>query len=288
MIRIVSWNMAGRVHRKPDGSPAPWHILAEMDADIALLQEARRPPQDIPGDRFEINPSPWAITGFAPNYGMKTAVVRLSDRVKVDWIPAVAIGQNGFEVSRPGTLAAAVFTPVDGSGESAGEPLVAASMYSNWQYAHPVTGQELKDWSWGDVSALRIIADLSRLIGHPVNHRIIAAGDLNIMYGYGEGGDEYAAARYATVFDRMAAMGIPFVGPQYPNGRQADPWPAELPPDSKNVPTFCWGKDRTTAYRQLDFVFASAGMKDAVSVRALNSPDEWGPSDHCRIVIDVR
>ena len=35
--------------------------------------------------------------------------------------------------------------------------------------------------------------------------------------------------RYATVFDRMAAIGLPLVGPQYPNGRQADPWPDELP-----------------------------------------------------------
>ena len=57
MIRIVSWNMAGRRHRK-DGSPAPWHILAAMDADIALLQEARPPPDDIPADRFDIDPSP--------------------------------------------------------------------------------------------------------------------------------------------------------------------------------------------------------------------------------------
>ena len=29
------------------------------------------------------------------------------------------------------------------------------------------------------------------------------------------------------------------------------------------------------------------GMVDAVRVRALNAPDEWGPSDHCRMVIDV-
>ena len=286
MIRIVSWNMAGRRHRR-NGNPSPWHILAEMDADIALLQEARPPPDDIPADRFDIDPSPWATAGFYTNW--KAAVVRLSDRVKVDWIPAAEIGQNElFEVSRPGTLAAARFTPVDGRGQPAGEPLIAASMYSNWEYPHRITGKELKDWAWGDVSAHRIISDLSRLIGHPVNHRIIAAGDLNILYGHGEGGDEYAAARYASVFDRMEAMGLPFVGPQYPNGQQAAPWPAELPPDSKNVPTFYWGNDLTTAYRQLDFVFASAGMKDAVSARALNGPDEWGPSDHCRVVIDVR
>ena len=34
---------------------------------------------------------------------------------------------------------------------------------------------------------------------------MLAAGDLNILYGYGENGSAYWAARYATVFDRMRA-----------------------------------------------------------------------------------
>ena len=39
------------------------------------------------------------------------------------------------------------------------------------------------------------------------------------------------------------------------------------------------------AERQLDYVFASRGFADALSVRALNDPEEWGQSDHCRIEI---
>lgn len=76
-------------------------------------------------------------------------------------------------------------------------------------------------------------------------HRIVravslyaAAGDLNIRYGHGEDGSSYWAARYRSVFDRMAALGLPFVGPQFPNGRQSEPWPTELPNHSRNVPTF--------------------------------------------------
>ena len=38
---------------------------------------------------------------------------------------------------------------------------------------------------------------------------------------------------------------------------------------------------------QLDFVFASESMRDSVRVSALNHPDDWGPSDHCRIEITV-
>ena len=38
---------------------------------------------------------------------------------------------------------------------------------------------------------------------------------------------------------------------------------------------------------QLDHVFASRGFSEAITVRALNTPAEWGASDHCRLVIEV-
>ncbi len=89
-------------------------------------------------------------------------------------------------------------------------------------------------------------------------HRIVAAGDLNILHGYGEHGSAHWASRYATVFDRMEALGLAFVGPQHPHGRQAEPWPDELPRESLNVPTFHSTKQTpASATRQLDFVFAS-------------------------------
>ncbi len=45
--------------------------------------------------------------------------------------------------------------------------------------------------------------------------------------------------------------------------QSAKPWPDELPPDSKNVPTFRTRINQPeTATRQLDFVFASEALKD--------------------------
>ena len=65
-------------------------------------------------------------------------------------------------------------------------------------------------------------------------------------------------------------------------------WPAELPGDSVNVPTYHTNRQSPgTATRQLDFVFASESIADHVSARALNGIDEWGPSDHCQIEIAV-
>ncbi len=46
-------------------------------------------------------------------------------------------------------------------------------------------------------------------------------------------------------------------------------------------------EDPSTGRRQLGFVFASESIADSLTVRALNGRDEWGPSDHCRIAIDL-
>lgn len=86
----------------------------------------------------------------------------------------------------------------------------------------------------------------------------------------------------------MEAIGLRCVGPESPHGAQADPWPAELPSDSKNVPTYRTQRnDPASAKRQLDFVFASEAIADRVVACALNAPDEWGPSDHCRVRIEL-
>ena len=274
-MRIVSWNIA---HRRD-----PWSWLLDMDADVALLQEAGEPPPEVAG-RIETDGAPW-LTAGADVYRARrwrTAVVKLSERVEVEWIEAKALavaGPGELAVSRLGTLAAATVT-APGS-----EPLVVVSMYAPWESPHAATSS---GWIISDASAHRVVSDLSALIGSERNHRILAAGDLNILHGHGDYGSAYWAARYETVFTRMAALGLPFVGPQAPHGRQAAPWPDELPPDSRNVPTFHSSyQTPATATRQLDYVFASESMAGAVRVRALNEVEQWGPSDHCRLVIDM-
>ena len=158
-------------------------------------------------------------------------------------------------------------------------------MYALWGKPHTVTGG---GWIYADGAAHRLISDLSAFIGQQKGHRILAAGDLNVLYGYGEHGSAYWASRYATVFSRMAALGLPFAGPQAPAGRQSEPWPDELPRTSDNVPTYHTSHQTpATATRQLDFVFASNSLAERVRTKALNQPHQWGPSDHCRVEIEV-
>ena len=258
-----------------------WRHLAESGADVALLQEAAAPPEDLAG-RFETDDAPWRTVAAGKTSPWRTAVVKLSDRVAVEWINAKPINEScsgDLGVSRPGTLAAAKVTG------ASGETLTLVSLYAYWESPHSSTKSS---WIYADGSVHRLISDLSVFIGQQSEHRIIAAGDLNILRGYGEDGSAYWANRYATVFDRMKALGLPCVGPQFPHGRQAKPWPAELPKDSDNVPTFHSIKQTpATAARQLDYVFASTPLAARIKVTALNDPEQWGPSDHCKLLVDL-
>jgi endonuclease/exonuclease/phosphatase family metal-dependent hydrolase len=180
-----------------------------------------------------------------------------------------------------GTLAVA-----DVEVRATGEIITVVSMYGAWE--SPVN-QTKGNWIYADASVHRVISDLSALIGRQHGHKIVAAGDLNILYGYGEGRSPYWKARYETIFTRFEAIGLCFLGPQAPEGgEQAGPWPDELPTDSRNVPTYRTQRNRPeTATRQLDFVFASESIADRIHVRALNQVEEWGRSDHCRILIEI-
>lgn len=274
MLKILCWNIRHRNEL--------WQDVAAADADIALLQEAGAPPLALV-PRLDVDAEPWRTDGNR-NRRWRTAVVALRAGLKIDRLPARPLGDAGpaeLGVSRLGTLAAArVADP------STDERITVVSMYAPWENAHSSAGGS---WIFADASAHRLASDLSALVGRVRGHRMIASGDLNCLYGYGEHGSAYWAARYRTVFDQFAAIGLPLVGPQAPDGRQASPWPEELPPASLNVPTYYTSRQTpASASRQLDFVFASADLIPRLSVRARNDPGEWGGSDHCRIEIIVR
>jgi hypothetical protein len=210
VLRLVSWNTAGR----------DWWSTCDQDIDILLLQEARRPPS---APSFPLLPSidvEWRTAG-STRRRWSTAIAAPSGRVALRPHPITDLSDastEGLRVSRGGTLCVA---DVVRDGQVV---VTVASMYAAWETAR--RGRTI----YADASAHRLLSDLSALISTRRSHRIVAAGDLNILRGYGEYGDSYWKARYATVFDRAEAMGLKCVGPQAPNGRQAQPWPDELPP----------------------------------------------------------
>ena len=273
-MKIISWNIAHRSQL--------WWKLLDADADIALLQEACEPPSEL-AVRFDIDDAPWRTAGAGLKRHWRTVVVGLNPRIRlhrVATLPLAEAGPGDFAVSRPGTLAVAEAENLD-----TGERVTVISMYAPWDRTHASTNSR---WIFADASVHRLISDISVLIGSQNGHRIVAAGDLNILYGYGENASSYWAERYRVIFERFSAVGLEFVGPQYPFGRQADPWPEELPLASLNVPTFYTSRQSpATATRQLDFVFASVCIAGRVKTMALNKVEEWGDSDHCKIDIEL-
>jgi hypothetical protein len=269
-LRIISWNMM-------QSAPSWAFLLSSSVPDIVLLQEAIKPKDDVCWSVPALNES-WRIKGNRKEFC--AAIVGLTDRYEARLIEPKMLGEEGagkLAVSLLGTLSAAE------AKTSNHETILLVSAYSTWEYSFPD-----KKPIFADASAHRLISDLSKLINGRRKLLLIVAGDWNILYGYGENGDEYWKDRYNTVFARMETIGVPFVGPQYPGGTQADPWPSELPRASLNVPTFRTKRnDPSSATRQLDFVFASRELHNRLEVRALNRPEEWGPSDHCRIEINL-
>lgn len=268
MLRLCSWNVS---HHQP------WQHLDGID--VALLQEMPQPPADWTGRVLPGSDQPSATAGHPPR-DLRTAVARISDHVELSARPMTEIAatdEGAYLISRSGSLTLA---DVIRDGEPV---LTVASIYAAWETA-PATGV-----LYADGSAHRLVSDLSALVTSEFGHRLVIAGDLNILYGYGEDGSAYWAGRYQSVFDRLEAMGLDLLGPFVKQGvRQADPWPDELPAQSRTVPTFHANRDKpVSARRQLDYVFASRRLAGMVEVTARNAVQEWGPSEHCRVHIDV-
>ena len=269
MIKVVCWNI--------DKREMPWRELVRMardgDADLALLQEAGSPPGDLV-DRIDYGDGVFWNRQLSDRWPL---VVKLSDRVTVEpyrQVPPISdLGEDAIGVSGIGTLAAARVIPHGNEDEA----FVAVSMYARWLSPHPST-KSSSWWIYSDASAHRIISDLSTFIGHsdPETHRILAAGDLNMFYG-ATGSRLSLPERDRTVWNRMQALGLEFLGPQLPHGRRAEATPDDVPADTMNVPTYYHrGTGPEGAKNQLDYAFASRGFHKKVSVRAMNEIEEWG------------
>lgn len=250
-MKLICWNIG---HRK-----AAWRSLPDLGVDVVLLQEGYKPPKDV-ADRIEVDPAPYFKKDPNRPDGRgkalsRCAIVRVSDRVQVEYL-------SDIKSSHPGCLSAAVVTPLEGKFQ--GWPIHVVSFCPQYEAYHPSSG--LKGDDLVDPSVHRIISDISLLIGRKDSFRMIAAGDTTVMYG--DEVSDYWKARNKTVFDRMTSIGLPMIGPQGPTYY----YPGQTP---------------ATASRQLDYVFASRSLQNSTKTTALNDPEEWGPSDHCKILIEV-
>ena len=264
-MKLLCWNMAHRY--------APWRTLLNMPGvDVGLLQEACRVPEELRG-RVDVDERLWEPECGSPS-GYPSVIARLSDRVTTRFIPTRSIacaGSHEFFTSEWGTLGAAIVEPAEGA-----DPITVISMAPAYNYFTPESGARTHHETIGSVH--RLISDLSRLVGR--RSRVIAAGDWTINQGWSSQStpiwNRREALHFQTAFDRMTALGFRHLPPE---GRKNDRGEA--------ITYLPIGATPEKAFAQLDFVFATENIADRVSVRALNQPEEWGPSDHCRIEINV-
>lgn len=264
-MNILCLNMA---HRRKS-----WDALAAMpEIDVGLLQEASRVPNEYRG-LFEVDERLWESDCGSPR-GYPSVVARLSERVDARFIRTRSIpcaGGHDFYTSEWGTLGAAVVKPA-----GAGEPITLVSMAPCYNQYTRESGLPSRYETIDSVH--RLISDLSRLVGK--KSRVIAAGDWTINRGWSSQTtpvrNKREALHFQTAFDRMKALGFRHL---MPDGRTNDRREAIT-----YVPI---GSTPEQAHSQLDYVFATENIADRVTVCALNRPKEWGPSDHCRILIEV-
>ncbi len=225
-MRIVCWNMQ---HKR-----ASWYFLSERngDADLALLQEACTPPAEVTA-KLDVGPGPWINEGW----NGARAVVRISDRVAIEWVSVadiMASASPNSAIDTPSRLAVATL-----SGD---ERIGLVSVESGRKSSERVPG---------------MIREIKESCGSKLPY--IVGGDLTTWWD-----------SETTVFGDMMRIGLPLIGPHtatfYSPPHQQEPSDATL---------------------QLDYVFASRPIAHRLTVRALNAPKDWGPSDHCRIVIDL-
>lgn len=103
-----------------------------------------------------------------------------------------------------------------------------------------------------------LVSCVQRVVG--TDSPVLVAGDLT-------------TPRHTTksnVFEDMQAVDVPLI--------------------ETDGPTFFSRSHRQspdTAVQRYDYVFASRDLASSVRATALNDPQEWGPSDHCRILIEI-
>jgi len=91
VVKLVSWNIARR--------EAAWRLLADADADVALLQEAVPPPGDVPA-RLNVDAAPCDPATALRHYVRLCTAARAKAVAGLDDVTRAAIERGGEDPRR--------------------------------------------------------------------------------------------------------------------------------------------------------------------------------------------
>jgi hypothetical protein len=254
-MKIVAWNMAHRIDS--------WSRLAELEADAALLSEAR-----VPSDYPDL------VVGGERTHGMdgfdRPWAAAITARHPLEPIIDARATRYGrplsvpFASSRPGTWEAALLSPPDD------DPITLVSLYG------------LMDEK-SDASVHRSLSELSGLFEDERYSRLLVlGGDLNTWTGWGEGSAHLA--RDTNVLDRFAAHGLVDALDRMRDEGSLEECPCSLGEGCRHVRTRVDPRSPHIPY-QVDYLFVSKAMAERLtSCVALDRDTFPTPSDHFPIV----
>jgi endonuclease/exonuclease/phosphatase family metal-dependent hydrolase len=256
-MRVLVWNMQGKTEN--------WAKLAELDADVALLCEARV--ADYPSSDHIAGESTTVGLDFERRWS--TAIVSRHELSEVTDAKASRRGNPidiPFGPSRPGSWTAASV------GRESLEDLTVVSLYG------------LMDEK-SDASMHRSLSELTPIFEDDrYRHRLLIGGDFNVLAAPSP--KDPALARHVLVIERMKAFGlVDCLELRRPYG-PLDGCRCGLGNDCRHTWTKFDPQRPTVAYQD-DYLFASRSLAGALDSCMAYDPHEWASiSDHAPIVAE--
>jgi exonuclease III len=245
-LRIVTWNM-NACFRSDEEHARAWAYLDGLGADVALVQEAKRPADRPEVLLSEIGGSrPWG-TGIVPYRGLK-----------LDPLPRVPLGQpvaGKIQDSHPGcSLTASI--------SLGGEPITLASVYGMND------GPLANGTTYAMTTVHRLLSDLTPLLDcNRQLRRVVLAGNLNVSPQIRWPDTKH----HRILLERLEAFGLMSGLGDWKNSEYVR---THRP---KN-------KEGTTPWQD-DWVFHSTLLR-LVSCEPDHSDDAWALSDHCPVIAE--
>jgi exonuclease III len=271
-MRIAVWNMNhSRTHRT-----RAWKYLAEMGIDLALVQEALRPPDEFQsifrtvGDRVRMYPWGSAIVALRKD-------LKLRERPRTPLADCYMRRLKNGEVpdSHPGSTAVADVVSADSR-----LLFTAVSVYAQWESA----GSS----SWYSCARFhRVVSDLTGVLARSRTTPVILAGDFNLSTQHDNTPESRMNAEAAAAALRRlrAWQLVDCLSSTRASRKRLTGCRCLDGVECSHVGTYRRKQSLTSDGRQLDYAFASQSI--AASASCSLAADAWEMSDHCPIVLDV-
>jgi hypothetical protein len=253
-MRVATWNMS-HWQRTPEQRAAGWELLASLDLDIALVQEAV-PPPDVP--------AVYRVGGIGERRKWGSAVVCFGEGLtEIDRIrsPHGAGQELDLLQTFPGSVAI---------GQPAGDdPVVYVSAYGVMNGGYAVTTMH------------KVLSDLTPLLDRDIGKRLIIGGDFNCSTQLG-GRDR---PRHRNLFDRFATLGLVDLLARTADSRpRLEGCPCADDP-CRHAQTLRHARSRVPWHN--DYLFATAPLAERLrDCQPLAVDDQWALSDHYPVIAE--